>query len=216
MFKPLYLQPVCKAQAMKASIRYCILFLAPIAGFVAGCGHHRTHTEKAFTKIDSLTETYLTLQDSILIAWNQMANDENKKLNSLHELVHGMMNSNQFDKTQIIALDQRLEQLKRIRFTQKSMINPYVVDEYDFASNALISEIISLAESSPSFSQESGYQSIIDYVKLADQRMAEYRSSYDSVTLRFNLFIEQYHGYLKEIDEYGTTEKMPLFQVAGN
>ena len=187
-----------------------------IGGLVA-CGG-KTSGEKGgdFTKIDSLTETYLTLQDSMFQSWNVMVNDENEKIRSMHELLHTLLSLQPYDKNQLISLEKRLEQLERIRFTQKTMSNPHVVEEYDFASNSLISEIITMTESDPQFSTSNELQTLVDRIRVADQRVTIYRSDYDAATAEFNNFIEKYEDYLKEIDQNTHPQKRPLFQMASD
>jgi hypothetical protein len=195
-------------------IKVLLLFLA--IG-LAACGGKSSVKERAsFTKIDSLTENYLTLQDSVLQTWNTIMMDENKKINSMHELLHVLFASHRHDKAQLILLEQRLDQLERIRFNQKTMANPHVVDEYDFASSSLIFEIISLAESDSLFGENKELQHWVDNIKIADQRVTIYRSDYDSVTNKFNLFLEKYKDYLTNLDRDLSQEKKPLFQMAEN
>jgi hypothetical protein len=190
-----------------------------VVGWVAGiaaCGtKHETARTDDFTKIDSLTETYLSLQDTMLESWNIMLKDENLKIRSMHALLHHLLSTPGFDQSQLISLEQRLEQLDRIRFTQKSMCDPHVVEEYDFASNSLISEILTLAESDPGFANDSQLQDLTDEIKSADQRVNIYREEYDSATRQFNTFLEEYKDYLKDIDETATAQKRPLFEMAG-
>ena len=169
-----------------------------------------------YTHIDSLTDTYLNLQDSLLITWNLMVKDENEKLKSMHELLQTMTSSEFFDKSQIVSIQQRLEQVERIRFNQKTMSNPHVVEEYDFASNSLIAEIVSLAESNSTFIQKKELQSLIDYINVADQRVNYYRSDYDSIAKKFNLFLDAHEINMKDIDQNATHEKRPLFQMASD
>jgi len=192
------------------------MLICCLAGWAA-CTKHTTMREgKAYTQLDSLTDTYLNLQDSLLITWNVMARDENEKLHAIQELLQSMGISGFFSKTDVEALEQRLGQVERIRFNQKTMSNPHVVEEYDFASNSLISEIVSMAESNPAFIQKKEFQSRIDYIKVADQRVEYYRADYDYIAQKFNLFLDKYQTQLKEIDQSGLNEKRPLFQMASD
>ncbi len=192
-----------------------VVMICWAAGWTA-CGEKNTTavSNRDFTKIDSLTETYLMLQDSMLQSWNIMAKDENEKIRAMHSLLHTLLASQRNDKDLLVSLEQRLNQLERIRFTQKSMANPHVVEEYDFSSNSLISEIISLAESDPGFSKNTALQNMVDRIRIADQRVNLYRSDYDAATAEFNLFLEKNKDDLKEIDENATPQKRPLFQMA--
>jgi hypothetical protein len=189
-------------------------FLLTLAvGFVfLNCKPSAKSGEKeSFTKIDSLTDTYLNLQDSMLQAWNVMIQDENEKIQSMHELLHVVMRSSAGDKDELASIERRLEQLERIRFDQKSMTNPHVVEEYDFESNSLISELVSISESG-TFSNDS-IAELLDRIKSSDQRVLLYRSDYDNATSEFNEFLDKNKKFLKDIDQ-SDPQKRPLFQMA--
>lgn len=173
-----------------------------------------TQQKTTFTKIDSLTETYLILQDSLLHAWNVMVWDEKEKTKAMHGLIQMMHQKEEFDDKELVTLEQRLDQLDRIRFTQKSLANNYVIEEYDFASNSLVSEILSLAEADTEFVKNMAAQRLIDKVKMCEQRVGEYRSQYDRVASRYNAFLEKNKDYIKEIDKDYTGEKRALFRMA--
>ena len=170
----------------------------------------RTH----FTKTDSLTDSYLLLQDSLLHAWNVMARDENHKLEALDDLLRLMLNAPTFEKGEVLELEERLEQLKKIRFTQKSLANSHVIDEYDFASNSLIAEIISLSEADTDFINREETNKLIKRVVRSDQRVSHYRTQYDIIATRYNKFIEKNMKWLDDIDKDYDGEKKALFQLA--
>ena len=193
-----------------------IMVLAPIVGLVSCNAPPANQGKTTFTRIDSLTETYLVLQDSLLHAWNVMAWDEKEKTKAMHGLIHLMHQKDGFDDGQLATLEQRLDQLERIRFTQKSLANNYVVEEYDFASNSLVSEILSLAEADPEFIKNATAQRLVDKVKLTDQRVDEYRGQYDQAAMRYNTFLEKNKSYMKEIDNSNTGEKKALFHMDSN
>ncbi|MBX2963933.1 MAG: LemA family protein [Cyclobacteriaceae bacterium] len=167
----------------------------------------------SFTKTDSLTEIYLNLQDSILTAWNLMINDDNKKILAMHALVHELQVTGKFDAEKLETLDERIQQLKRIRYTPKSLANTDVIDEYDFASNSLVAELISLAESHSAFAYNTTLQSLVETIRTAEQRIENYRTEYDAVVTHYNQFIMANRDHMKEIDNTGTVEKKPVFHM---
>lgn len=181
-------------------------------GLSISCTQSKRQERTSFTKADSLTESYLNLEDSLLHAWNVMAWDERDKIKAMYGILHMMQDQAGFDQQQLNALEQRLEQLDRIRFTQKSLANSYVIEEYDFASNSLVSEILSLAESNDELIKNEKAQKLVDKVKIAEQRVNIYREEYDRIANRYNQFIEHNEKYLKDIDHRG--EKKALFQMA--
>jgi len=169
--------------------------------------------ETTFTKQDSLTERYLGLQDSLLKAWNMMIHDDNEKLTTMHNLLHELMVSNPLQREELHSFEERLNQLAASRYTQKTMENTDVIEEYDFASNSLVVELIAFAESQTEFSYNTTLQKLTDEIRMADQRVNNYREEYDAVVVAYNTFIEKNKGYLKEIDQSNSFEKKPLFQM---
>jgi hypothetical protein len=167
-----------------------------------------------FTKTDSLTDIYLSLQDSLHTHWNLMINDDNHKLNAMHSLLHELMVTHPEEMDQYAKFEERLEQLSRMRYTQKSMANEHVVEEYDFATNALIIELITITESTREYSYNSTMQKLVDHILTADQDMTNYRIAYDSIVYAFNTFIEENREHLEESGQDLPTEKRPQFQMA--
>jgi hypothetical protein len=177
------------------------------------CGEKQSDKPTHFTKIDSLTDTYLALQDSMLESWNVMINDDNQKLDAMDNLLHELMVSGFPNQELLQSFEERLGQLRRSRYTQKTMGNSDVVEEYDFASNAMVSELIELAESQKQFAYNTTLQKLADTIRIADQRIAQYREQYDLITLRYNNFLEANKNMIKEIDTDSFLEKKPLFQM---
>ena len=189
-----------------------IFFLSILGALSFSCVKQESQTtDFSFTHVDSLTETYLTLQDSMLHTWNVMVKDENEKLQNIDLLLAELLLNDVYNKEQILSLQQRLDQLERIRFNQKSMINQHVVEEYDFASNSLVTEVISFVESNLGFVQNQKLQQMTDLIKLADQRVSNYREEYDKVIILFNVFAEKNSNDLKEIDKNWESIAKPTF-----
>jgi hypothetical protein len=177
------------------------------------CGKKPTATEETtFTKQDSVTDTYLAYQDSMLQAWNIMIHDDNQKLKKMHNLLHELMVSNPDQQEEFSRFEERLEQLRQLRYTQKSMANADVVEEYDFASSSLVSELLSITESQPEFAYNSTLQALAEEIQLADQRVNNYRNDYDMIVMSYNRFLEKNQHYLKALDQTDP-EKKPLFQM---
>jgi hypothetical protein len=196
----------------KVKITGISIFLAVIAVFTISCKKQDNPTgHTTFTRIDSLTEAYLTLQDSMWSTWNLMMKDESEKLEAVNSLLEDMKGLNVANKAEIESLLQQSEQLEHIRFTQKTMENPHVVEEYDFASNALITDVIQLVESHPDFINNVKWQRLADAIKSADQRISTYREEYDQVARQYNDLLDEIGTSLSEIDEKNDGQKKPLF-----
>ena len=183
---------------------------------IYGCKHRRQSDITHFTKLDSLTETYLVLKDSLLETWNGMINDDNQKIKAMQNVLHELEVSNPSERDKLKSYQERLEHLARLRYTQKTIGNAQLVEEYDFASNSLVSELISLAESQKEFAYNTTLQKLTEAIRTADQRVNNYRLDYDRIASEYNHFIETNKLALKEIDEDSFLEKRPLFQMASD
>lgn len=187
----------------------CILLL------LTGCGHSRTESDaNNFTKADSVTESYLALQDTMLQAWNTMMYDDNRKIRAMDHLLDELWRINPEIRDDVRSLRERLDHLLEMRYDQISITNPSLVSEYDFASNSLVTEIISLAEAQKEFAYNEALQKLSDSIRASDQRVITYRQEYDRMASRFNAFIEQYKEVLEEIDSQTFVQKKPLFEMA--
>jgi hypothetical protein len=177
------------------------------------CGDRQNHDSTHFTKVDSLTETYLELKDGMLETWNTMINDDNQKIKAMRNLLHELKVSSPSQQEALKTLEERLDRLIHSRYTQKSMENVHVVEEYDFASNALVSELIGMAESQTQFAYNTTLQKLVETIRTADQRVENYRQEYDRIASTYNRFIEENRTWMKEIDADTIVEKKPLFQM---
>ena len=189
-------------------------FLWLLVAFSACTQKKQPVTETAsFTKTDSVTERYLELQDSILMAWNVMINDDNRKFRSMHKLLRELMKNEQYNKEELMALEQRLSQVSGQSFTPENVGDPELVEEYDFASSSLVTELVSLAESHADFAHNSALQKIVEEIKTSDQLVDKNRLNYDAIVYQYNRFLETNENYVKKIDEDISLEKKPLFQM---
>ncbi|HEY0744439.1 MAG TPA: LemA family protein [Chryseosolibacter sp.] len=186
-----------------------ITFLA--CAFLA-CSEEKRPDQTHFTKADSLTDTYLELKDTMLESWNSMINDDNQKLKAMDNLLHELMVSNPSKREELQGYQERLDQLVHSRYTQKTMENEHVIEEYDFASNSLVTELIALAESQPQFGYNTTLQKLVETIRTAEQRVENYRAEYDEVAMKYNEFIEHNKQFLHEIEE-DTMSKKALFQT---
>lgn len=193
---------------ISANLFFCSLLL------LTRCEHKAGSQTSAFTKADSVTEGYLALQDTMLQVWNTMIYDDNQKIRAMHLLLDELKRINPEIHDEIQHLRARLEQLGNMRYDQSSIKDAEVVSEYDFASNSLVSEILSLAESQREFARNETLQKLSDAIRASDQRVMSYRQEYDSTASRFNAFIEQHRKVLEEIDSEAFVQKRPLFEMA--
>lgn len=162
---------------------------------------------------DYVTENYLAYQDSLVHAWNMMISDDNDKLSSLHELLGELRNAGDASNEYVLVkFEERLSQLHRIRYTQKSMSNADVIEEYDFASTSLVREVLALAESGSAFPTHFRIQQLVEEIRLAEERIENYRADYDDLVTHYNFFLEINKKHLGQVNR-DSLRKKPLFQL---
>lgn len=198
---------------MKSKRLLSLFFIAgAIPVLFVQCGNKSDQAENpGYSKADSITEVYLMLQDSLHDTWNMMLSDDNDKIKAMKGLVHEMKIGTQYTPEKLAALEERIDQLAKIRYTPKTISNTDVVDEYDFASNSLVTELIAMAESLSSFSYNTTIQKLVEQIRSADLRVENYRADYDSVALAYNRFIQQHAPAIKEATGSDSIMKKALF-----
>jgi hypothetical protein len=192
-------------------IQSCI-FVVLAASIGWSCTNHRGDGNRAFSQADFVTESYLAYQDSLVNAWNLMITDDNEKLSTLHVLLEELRSAEQSENQQLVRFDDRLDQLHRIRYTQKSMANADVIEEYDFASTVLVREILTAAEMSTAFSNNPRLPILVDQIKMAEERIGNYRADYDDLVSHYNAFLDQNKAYLAQIN-LDSVKKKPRFEL---
>ena len=189
-------------------IKFSILLFV---GLLTGCIRNSTPgLEKTkFTKLDSLTDSYLVIQDSMMNTWKMIMMHEAEKVESMHMLVSIMQWAG--DDQNRESLHVRLEQLNKIKVTPKTLSNPYVVKEFDAANEALVLELLQKAENTPDYVHNQEMQSLVDKIKTHGKLVKGLRYTYDSIAVHFNKFVELNKTMIGEIDNPQNLEKKNLF-----
>lgn len=181
---------------------------------LCSCGDDKQKDQSThFTKVDTVTETYLELKEKMVESWNRMMHDDNQKLKAMRHIIHELKVSNPEEREDLKHYGERLENLANLRYTQKTMENTNVVEEYDFASNALVAELISMAEAEPEFAYNTTLQRLVETIRTSDQRVQSYREEYDRVASQYNKFMEEHKVAIREIEADSFVDKKPLFQM---
>jgi hypothetical protein len=123
---------------------------------------------------------------------------------ALQNMINSLQQSTLISNEQKQIYQANLEQLARIRFTQKSMSDPHVIEEYDKACAELVGELtilsISAAQLQPVAEELAGYSESTEHL----------RRYYDSVALEFNAFLKLNSSDLS-LDTNLQLEQKPLF-----
>jgi hypothetical protein len=193
--------------------RLSALFLVFMSGMIC-CAKRGDIYHTTFTKADSLTDTYLALHDSVLRSWNMMIHDDNQKIKAMHNLLHELQVTSSLDTFNVY--EEKIDQLKGLRYDEESMSDPKLIEQYDEASRQLTSELISISESRPEFHYNPTLQKLVQEIRVAEQRIALFKSEYDVITKRFNTFLRANKSYLSDVGAKDSLEIRPLFQSSAS
>jgi hypothetical protein len=191
-------------------VKPSLLFGLGVIIALASCSTSSTLHEKThFSRTDSLTDIYLVLQDSLLQSWNRVISMEMNRQEALGNIINDLQRSTLISDDEWKAYHASLEQLERIRFTQKSMTDPHVIEEYDKACSELLRQLTLLSIESARL------QTAANELTTFDESNVQYRLLYDSIAREFNTFI-QLNSTDLGLDSNLQLEKKPLFQSVSN
>jgi hypothetical protein len=142
-----------------------------------------------------------------------MIYDDNQKIRAMHNLLHELIITSTDNRDELTSFEEQLAKLGGMRYNQQSLGDEAVVEEYDFASATLVSGLISMAETRPEFAYNTTLQKLVEEIRLADQRVNNYREEYDYIVSEYNGFLERNRPYLDEINVGDTMHQKHLFKM---
>jgi hypothetical protein len=132
----------------------------------------------------------------------------------MHSLLHELMVTSADANDELFSsYEEQLAHLFELRYNQISMADEDIIEEYDFASNLLVTELISQAESQTEFAYNTTLQKLVEEIRIADQRVNLYREEYDNVAAKYNTFLERNKNYLHEASIGDSLVSRPLFHM---
>src|SRR5688572_6562992 len=170
-----------------------LIGLAVMALFACACSTSNSIQEHTrFSKADSLTDAYLVLSDSVLQSWNRIVGNEMDKSRTLQELIEDLDNAQLLTDELRESFAVRIDQLEKIRFTQETIGDWQIVQDYDLALQSLIDDIAKISKSpGPDANAMFKYLQENSFIN---------RVSYDSLARTFNEFVQKNKATLKDIE----------------
>jgi hypothetical protein len=182
-----------------------LLGIGSLATLFIACSTSSTvHEHTRFSKADSLTDAYLVLNDSVLQSWNRIVGNEIDKSRTLQEVIEDLDNANLLSEEVRESFQVRMDQLEKIRFTQQTIVDPQVVEDYDAALQSLIDDISKIAATAAATDTNKMFRYL-------QENSFINRTSYDSLARTFNNFIEQNRSTLKDFTTNNELQEKPLF-----
>jgi hypothetical protein len=177
--------------------------IAALAAAAFACGSSSSineHSSTTFSKADSLTDAYLVLSDSVLQSWNRVVSNEVDKSRTLQDIIHDLDNASMLTDELRESFQVRMEQLEKIRFTQQSIADPQIVEDYDIAFKSIVDDLSKLAKTDENQA----------FLRLEKNSFLN-RISYDSLARSFNDFVQKNGQMLKDVNTNNELVAKPLF-----
>lgn len=160
-----------------------------------------------------MLSTYLALEDSIQKEWSIMIADDDDKHVLMKRLLLEVSYTNNYDKVRFRDLNDQVDQLKAMRYDQKSMSNSALIDSYDSATFDLSDQIFVFARNHPRYDDFPLMSELIDDINGKNNYILMHRIHYDNRVKELNSFKEKNQKKLMATDPEIETEHMPLFEL---
>lgn len=182
-----------------------LIGLAVVALFACACSTSNSiHEHTRFSKADSLTDAYLVLSDSVLQSWNRIVGNEVDKSRTLQELIDDLDNAQLLSDELRESFAVRVDQLEKIRFTQESIDDNQIVEDYDLALQSIVDDLSKLANTPGSPDPRTMF-------KFLQENSVVNRQLYDSLARTFNEFVQKNKAALKDVEMGQELDEKPLF-----
>ena len=189
-----------------------ITFIGILSVLMYSCDGGK-NTSKSSERSDSLLSTYLALEDSIQKEWSIMIADDDDKHVLMKRLLLEVSYTNNYDKVRFRDLNDQVDQLKAMRYDQKSMSNSALIDSYDSATFDLSDQIFVFARNHPRYDDFPLMSELIDDINGKNNYILMHRIHYDNRVKELNSFKEKNQKKLMATDPEIETEHMPLFEL---
>lgn len=172
---------------------------------------------KSTLSADSIKIKTSIINDSLGSAWKTMELNDSTILADMKRLLQEISYTPKHDVIALKKLETKLTVLKTKLYTKESMAQSTNIDIYDNASDSLVSEIISLAASTPQIEKYTLIKELIAEITTANsaQTVATNRAHYDNWAKEYNKLVTENAEELKKLGEpYASMTLKPLFAIA--
>lgn len=188
-----------------------MLFAGIIVSVLFSCGDKKQTAEAEGA--DSLMIKYNALVDSVNTNWAFMLADDDDKHVLMKRLLLEVSYTNNYDKVRFQELTDQVDELKAIRYDQKSMSASASIDAYDSATFDLSDQIFVFARSHARYDDIPLMSELIDDINAKNNYILMHRIHYDNWVKELNAFKENNKEKLMNADPSMEIENMPLFEL---
>ena len=199
---------ITKKKLLKSLI-YASLISA--SSFNFSCNKRVSEDTQVKIEEDSLLIKVQNIQDSLSTAWDNMITDDDEKLGYMRRILLEISYSN-FNQSRTEELNILVDELKKLRYDQKSMVSSALIDQYDSATSMVSRQVIQFGQDFLQNNESDLVSELIHEINLKNNYVLLYRVHYDSFAEELNGLIDDYGPLFEEKNI--SIEKKPLFKLS--
>lgn len=189
-----------------------ILGLTTIVAYLISCEPKKASV--VGDDADSLMIKYRALLDSVDTNWNIMIADDDDKHVLMKRLLLEVSYTNNYDKARFEELTALVDQLQPMRYSQSTMSDSDLIDQYDSATWDLTDQIIQFAREHPRYADYPLMEELIDDINAKNNYVLMHRIHYDTWVKELNAFKENNAEKLMHEDPSIEPNSMPIFELS--
>jgi hypothetical protein len=192
------------------TLKYGFQFAAAIIFlFNAQCSREQQKTAKSEAALLSEAEKIEQAMDS---AWQVMIASDDNKLNNILLLADRISYLKNYHDTEITNLKQRVEALRKQRYSRSDIEVSERIDAYDDSTNLLLTYMRNTLSQHPDANNFQIILQLQEEIAAADDSMILYRKGYDAQVDRWNALVSKKADALQKAGKQNT-KPLPLFRL---
>lgn len=193
-------------------VKSAVVVLLILTGCAASCKRDGTKTAGRNPASAAAVKTQLdVLRDSVDLKWRTMTESDDQKIGITRLLLRELNGQRGIDPAQIQALERANARLKPRRYTQQTMRNSALIDQYDTAQDSLLHALLPVAAPNGNAPTENA-RNFVEGIQQLDAVVVAFRVQYDRATQQYNDYLKLHQAELASIGgKYAELQPLPLF-----
>ena len=151
------------------------------------------------------------LQDSVDLKWRNMTESDDQKIGVTRLLLRELQGKPGIDAGQVQGLDRANARLKKRRYTQLTMSNSALIDQYDNAQDSLLKAVYPVASPNGNAPSENA-RNFVEGIQQLDAGVVGFRVQYNQAVRQYNDYLKLHQAELQSLGgKYAGVKPLPVF-----
>ena len=200
--------------AFSPCAKSAVIFLLTLAGSAASCkrdGSQATVLDPASAA--AVKAQFAVLSDSVGMKWRNMTESDDQKIAVTRLLLRELQDQPGANVVQLQNLERANARLKVRRYTQQTMTNSGLIDQYDTAQDSLLHALYPMAAPTGAAPTENA-RNFVEGLQQLDAGVVGFRVQYDRAAKQYNNYFKLHQSELQALGgEYTDVKPLPLFEL---